>query len=79
MYANNSHYWQGVRRQTLLYMGAEDVKCGYFLTVQYTRNDLTPNRIRRVREKLADLAEEFGYTIKPVFVDAQPKPSASKA
>lgn len=77
--ANNSHYWQGVRRQTLLYMGAEDVRCGYFLTVQYTRNDLTPNRIRRVREKLADLSEEFGYTIKPVFVDARPKPSASKA
>jgi hypothetical protein len=77
--AKNSQFWHGINTQTPLYMRAEGIRCGYFLAVQYTDNDLTKQRIQRVRRKAKDVSEECGYDIRPVFVDARPKRSASRA
>lgn len=60
-------------------MKAEGIRCGYFLAVQYTDNDFTKERIDRVHTKAADVSDECGYDIKPVFVDARPKKPGSKA
>lgn len=77
--AKHSKFWQGIDTQTPAYMKAEGIRCGYFLAVQYTDKDLTPERIDRVKEKAKTVSEECGYDIKPVFVDARPKPTGSKA
>lgn len=60
-------------------MKAEGIRCGYFLAVQYTDKDLAKERIERVHTKAADVSEECGYDIEPVFVDARPKKPGSKA
>jgi len=77
--ANNSNFWHGLSTQIKTYMLAEGIRCGYFLAVQYTDNDLSRERIKRVRDKAKQVGEECGYTIRPIFVDARPKRSASKA
>jgi hypothetical protein len=77
--ANHSRFWHGLDTQTPTYMKAEGIRCGYFLAVQYTDKDLTSERIGRVRQKAKDVSDECGYSITPVFVDARPKKSASKA
>jgi hypothetical protein len=76
--SNNSRFWHGLDTQTPTYMTSEGIRCGYFLAVQYTDNDLTKDRIQRVRDKAKAVSGQCGYTIKPVFVDARPKKSASK-
>jgi hypothetical protein len=77
--ANNSQFWHGLHTQTKTYMRAEGIECGYFVVIQYTAEDLTRLRISRVRAKAKEVSEECGYSIKPIFVDARPKKSASKA
>jgi len=77
--ANNSRFWHGIDTQTPIYMKAEGIRCGYFLAIQYTDNDFATERIERVHQKARDVSEECGYAITPVFVDARPKASASKA
>lgn len=77
--ANHTRFWHGIDTQTPTYMKAEGIRCGYFLAVQYTDNDFTQERIDRVHQKAKDVSEECGYAITPVFVDARPKASASRA
>jgi len=77
--ANHSRFWHGIDTQTPTYMNAEGIRCGYFLAVQYTDRDLTPDRIARVHQKAKDVSEQCGYSITPVFLDARPKKPGSKA
>jgi len=77
--ANNSQFWHGLHTQTKTYMRAEGIRCGYFVVIQYTAEDLTRLRMSRVRKKAKEVSEECGYSIKPIFVDARRKRSASKA
>jgi len=77
--AKHSRFWHGLDTQTPTYMKSEGIRCGYFLAVQYTDNDFTPERIQRVHDKAAEVSEECGYDIKPVFVDARPKEPGSRA
>jgi hypothetical protein len=77
--AKHPKFWQGLDTQLPTYMTAEGIRCGYLLAVQYTDNDLTRERIDRVREKAKAVSEQTGYDVKPVFVDARPKKSGSKA
>lgn len=77
--ANNTSGWHGLETQTPTYMKAEGIRCGYFVTIQYRDDDLKQDRIKRVKERATEIGTERGYTIKPIFVDARPKPSASKA
>jgi hypothetical protein len=76
---NNSHFWHGLNTQTPIYMKAEGIRCGYFMAIQYTDKDFTRQRMDRVRTKAADVSAECGYAIRPVFVDARVKKSASQA
>jgi hypothetical protein len=77
--ANNSRFWHGIHTQTKTYMKAEGIRCGYFMAIQYTDNDLSIHRIEAVRRRASEIAAECGYEIKPIFVDARAKTSASRA
>ena len=75
----HARFWHGLETQTPTYLKAEGIACGYFLSVQYTEKDFANDRVKAVRERAAAVSEECGYDIKPVFVDARPKKSASVA
>ena len=78
--SRNSSYWHGIEKQTPIYMMSEEIGCGYFLTIQYTDEDLGNDRIKRVEAKARDVSKTRGYRVKPIFVNArQDKPSASKS
>jgi hypothetical protein len=76
--ANNTRYWDGLMKQTPQYMRSEGINCGYFLTVQFTDEDLSRDRVSRVEDAARKVSEDRGYEVTPIFVDARPKPSASK-
>jgi hypothetical protein len=76
--ANNTKYWDGLLKQTPQYMRSEGIQCGYFLTIQFRDADLTRERISRVEAAAAKVSADRGYEVTPIFVDARPKPSASK-
>jgi hypothetical protein len=76
--SNNSAFWHGLTKQTRTYLESEGIRCGYFLAVQYLDDDTKKPRVDRVHKLAGEVSAEFGYTIKPVFVDARPKASASK-
>jgi hypothetical protein len=76
---NNSSFWHGLSTQLTTYIDAEGVKCGYFLAIRYHKNDFLKVRTKAVKDKARDLSKKLGYKIVPIFVDATPKKSASKA
>ncbi|MGH3042421.1 MAG: hypothetical protein ACRDNG_11915, partial [Gaiellaceae bacterium] len=76
--ARNSKYWPSIRKQVVQYVKAEGVPCGFFLSVQFTQNDLAKVRGDRVHAAAAEASKECGRTIKAKFLNAQRKPSASK-
>jgi hypothetical protein len=76
--ARNARFWQGLRKQIIQYMKAEDVPCGYFLSVQFNKNDLKPERRAQVEEEAKRVSKSTGKSVKPKFVNALKKKSASK-
>lgn len=76
--ANNSKFWSGLKKQTIQYMKAENVKCGYFLSVQFSEADMSNERRQRVLDASKQVAKASGRRVKPKFLDARRKPSASK-
>ena len=76
--SNNTKYWDGLNKQTPQYVKSEGIKCGYFLTVQYSDLDVMRDRVQRVEKASAKVSKERGYRVTPIFVDARPKTSASK-
>jgi hypothetical protein len=76
--ARNSKYWHGLKKQVVQYVKSEDVPCGFFISIQFTENDLAKARRDRVADAAADVSKRCGRTIKAKFVDALKKQSASK-
>jgi len=76
--ANNSHFWNGLKRQIIQYLKAEGIKCGFFLSVQFSEEDMSRERVERVEEAAKDVSSKSGRSVKPKFVNAMKRPSASK-
>jgi hypothetical protein len=76
--ARNSKYSAGVKKQVVQYVIAEDVPCGFFISIQFTENELSKDRRDRVVDAASKASKECGRKIKAKFVDAVPKKSASK-
>jgi hypothetical protein len=76
--ARNSKYWSGLKKQVVQYVKAEDARCGFFLSVQFTERDLVKARRDLVTTAAAETTKACGRQIKAKFVDALPKQSASK-
>jgi hypothetical protein len=76
--ASNGKYWNGLKRQTIQYTKAENVRCGFFLSVQFSTKDLSRERRERVVKASTDVSKASGRKVTPKFLDATVKPSASK-
>lgn len=76
---NNTSYWHGVKEQLPTYMRAEGIKCGYFLSVSFRKQDFAMDRRQRVRDVAKHVSEELGIRIESSFVDARRPPPASRA
>lgn len=76
--AQNTRFWNGLKKQLPQYMKVDSCQYGIFLVVVYTDNDMEKiNEIERIR---AETECEYDVQIKVVIVDARPntKKSASK-
>ncbi len=76
---NSTQYWHGLEKQTPQYMKSAQIKCGYFISIGFRDADLERERTDRVREAAKAVSIREGFTVTPIFVDARPKESASKA
>lgn len=75
--ANNSKYWHGLSVQTPQYMRSEEVDCGYFVTLQFTSNDLETTRTAPINGIINNVETDANVKYRSVWVDARRKPSAS--
>jgi hypothetical protein len=75
---NNSRFWHGIAAQLPEYMAAEQVNCGYFVVLGYRDLDFTEERMNLVRAAVAAAEAQTGYRLRPIFVDARTKTSASR-
>jgi hypothetical protein len=76
---NSTQYWHGLREQTPQYLRSEGISCGFFVSVGFRDKDFTAERLDRVRQAAAEVSRREGFRIRPVFVDARQKQSASRS
>lgn len=75
--ANNTKFWDGLKRQLPTYMRAEGTKVGYFVVAMLHDSDFT--RLAGIKAVAKQVSKELGYDIQVVEVDAtEDKPPASK-
>ena len=76
--AQNTRFWNGLKKQLPQYMKVDSCQYGIFLVVVYTDNDM--DRIKDIERIRAETECEHGVQLKVVIVDARPdtKKSASK-
>ncbi|MEU3568708.1 hypothetical protein AB0E96_09810 [Kitasatospora sp. NPDC036755] len=76
--ASNTGFWHGLTKQTVQYLKSEEIKHGIFVCIGYENKHFDPKFLGEVRLLAARTSEEYGVEIKPMFIDARPKQSASK-
>lgn len=76
-YIESSHFNHGVEKQLPQYMISEGTSFGVYIAIGFKDDDFAPKRHQRVTETRDAVAEQLGYQIEIVWVDARPKPSAS--
>ncbi|WP_371612607.1 hypothetical protein [Streptomyces clavifer] len=77
--ASNSGFWHGLTKQTVQYLKSEELKYAFFVCVCFEDRHFDPifrGEVKKVA-RAASLAHEVDIT--PIFIDARPKASASKA
>lgn len=75
---SNSAFFHGVTEQLPVYLRAEQIRFGIYLCIGYSDRDFDEDRIERVHDHCRVLASAQGVNVTPIFVDARPKPPASK-
>jgi hypothetical protein len=58
-------------------MLSEQPSCAYYVCVGFTDEELLEERKKVVRETCAAHESQSGYSVRPRFIDARPKESAS--
>jgi hypothetical protein len=74
--ANNSRFWNGILRQTPTYLDAAEVSHGFVVVIAHSQRDF--DRLGDIHEAIRARNERLSWHIRPIIVDATPKPSASK-
>jgi hypothetical protein len=75
---SSSKLFQGADAQLPEYLASEQVSCAYYVCVGFTDRDLRPERLALVRATCAAYEARSGCAVVPRFIDARPKPSASR-
>jgi hypothetical protein len=72
---SSRHLLSGARHQLPQYLASERITFGYYVCVGFTDKDLSAKRIQRVQQACVDASTR--WDIRPRFIDARPKVSAS--
>lgn len=75
----SSQFVHGAETQLPTYLRGEMAQFGIYLCIGYADRDFNEDRLGLVREACSAISSYGTTRIAPVFVDARPKPSASKA
>jgi len=75
---SSSKLFQGADAQLPQYLASEQISCAYYVCVGFTNRDLRPERLELVRATCAAYEARSGCAVIPRFIDARPKPSASR-
>lgn len=75
----SSQFAHGADTQLPTYLKGESAPFGIYLCVGYTEKDFNDQRLSTVIDACTAISNQGMVTIKPIFVDARPKQSASKA
>jgi hypothetical protein len=76
---DNYQFFHGASTQLPIYLKGENVSFGIYLCVGYSHKDFEEERLQVVRDTCASIATQGKFKIVPIFVDARPPKSASKA
>jgi len=75
----NNQFTHGATAQLPTYLKGEEAAFGIYLCIGYWDTDFDPDRLAVVQAACAEYSTQGKTRIVPLFVDARPKPSASKA
>jgi len=76
---SSTQFAHGAETQLPIYLKGEKAPFGIYLCIGYADRDFSEERLDLVREACQAITREGQTRIIPMFVDARPKPSASKA
>lgn len=76
--ASNSGFWHGLTKQTVQYLKSEELKHAFFVCICFENRHFDPVFRGEVKNMAAATSRAYDVTVKPVFIDARPKASASK-
>jgi hypothetical protein len=75
----SSQFAHGAETQLPTYLKGEQAPFGIYLCIGYRDKDFDDDRLKLVRDACTAISVDGKTQIVPIFVDARPKPSASKA
>jgi hypothetical protein len=76
--AHNGSFWNGLNKQLIEYMEADEAKDGWLLAVQLRRGGVSKRRLEDLPEAVEKLSAEKGLNIRYGAIDGMPRKSASK-
>jgi hypothetical protein len=75
----SGQFWQGLYTQLVLYMQGDEVKDGWIMGIQFRPTGKSKKRALALPSEVKRTGKEHNLDLRYSLVDAQPKPSASKA
>jgi hypothetical protein len=75
----NNQFTHGATAQLPTYLKGEEAAFGIYLCIGYSDRDFDPDRLAVVQAACTAYSAQGKTRIVPLFVEARPKPSASKA
>jgi hypothetical protein len=75
---DNGRFWNGLNKQLVEYMEADETKNGWFLAIQLHRGGVSKKRVKELPDRVAKLSKEKGLNIRYGAVNGMPRKSASK-
>jgi len=75
---SSSKLFQGADAQLPQYLASEQISCAYYVCVGFTDRDLRSERLALVHSTCAEYEAKSGSLVVPRFIDARPKPPASR-
>jgi hypothetical protein len=75
---HNGAFWNGLNKQLVAYMLADECENGWLLAIQLRSSGVSEKRLEELPEAVAELSRGTGLNIRYGAVDGMPRKSASK-
>lgn len=76
---SSNQFTHGAQTQLPVYLKGEKARFGIYMCIGYSDRDFSEDRLDLVRDACEAISDKGELKIVPIFVDARPKASASKA